>query len=151
VPVPPWQPTTEEDRHLQEAAIRRIQVRRNIEAAMKLQTYSNAGTAPETMLRFLAAATDVNWGGKVHGGTVMRWIDEVAYVCGVGWSGTECVAVYAGGVRLTTHCLSVFVALDGSRQARPVRRWEPRSDEDLALEKHALQLMEVRGNAPPWN
>jgi hypothetical protein len=39
VPVPPWQPTTKEDGHLQEAAIRRIQVRRNIEAAMKLQTY----------------------------------------------------------------------------------------------------------------
>ena len=93
VPVPPWQPATDEDKHLQEAAIRRIQVRRDIEAAMKLQTYSDAGTAPETSLRFLAAPTDVNWGGKVHGGTVMRWIDEAAYVCGVGWSRTECVAV----------------------------------------------------------
>ena len=51
---------------------------------------------------------------------------------------------------LTTHCLIVFVALDESRQPRPVPRWEPRSDEDLALEKHARQLIELRGNAPPW-
>jgi acyl-CoA hydrolase len=99
VPVPIWQPTTEEDKRLQQGAIGRIQVRADIEAAMKLQTYSTAGTAPETTLRFLAAPTDVNWGGTVHGGTVMRWIDEAAYVCSVGWSGTECVAVYAGGVR----------------------------------------------------
>ena len=32
----------------------------------------------ERTLRFLAAPSDVNWGGKVHGGTVMRWIDEAA-------------------------------------------------------------------------
>ena len=31
---------------------------------------------PREVLRFLAAPTDVNWGGKVHGGNVMRWIDE---------------------------------------------------------------------------
>ena len=36
---------------------------------------------------------------------------------------------------LTTHCLIVFVALDESRQPKPVPRWEPQSDEDLALEK----------------
>jgi acyl-CoA hydrolase len=41
----------------------------------------------------------VNWGGKVHGGTVMRWIDEAAYVCAVGWNGGRAIAVYAGGVR----------------------------------------------------
>ena len=58
----------------------------NIEAAMAEQTYTAAGTAPQTTLRFLAAPTDVNWGGKTHGGTVMRWIDEAAYVCAAGWS-----------------------------------------------------------------
>jgi acyl-CoA hydrolase len=99
VQVPSWQPATDDEKRLQEGAIRRIQVRAEIEAAMKRQTYSEAGTAAESTLRFLAAPTDVNWGGKVHGGTVMRWIDEAAYVCGVGWSRTECIAVYAGGVR----------------------------------------------------
>ena len=39
---------------------------------MNLQTYSDAGTAPEPTLRLLAAPTDVNCGDKVHGGTVMR-------------------------------------------------------------------------------
>ncbi|MBA8959312.1 acyl-CoA hydrolase [Rhodococcus percolatus] len=33
------------------------------------------------------APTDVNWGGKTHGGTVMRWIDEAAYLCGTSWNG----------------------------------------------------------------
>ena len=52
----------------------------NIENAMAEQTYTDAGhRAPAMTLRFLAAPTDVNWGGKAHGGTVMRWIDEAAF------------------------------------------------------------------------
>ena len=52
------------------------------------------------VLRFLAAPTDVNWGGKVHGGIVMRWIDEAAHVLATRWTGSAAnVAVYAGGVR----------------------------------------------------
>ena len=30
----------------------------------------------ELTLRFLAEPTDVNFGGKVHGGMVMKWIDQ---------------------------------------------------------------------------
>ena len=30
-------------------------------------------------LRFLAEPGDVNFGGKVHGGAVMKWIDLAAY------------------------------------------------------------------------
>ena len=66
---------------------------------MKEQSYTEAGTALERTLRFLAAPSDVNWGGKVHGGTVMRWIDEAAYVCAAGWNRGPTIAVYAGGVR----------------------------------------------------
>jgi 4-hydroxybenzoyl-CoA thioesterase len=192
VPVPTWQPATDDDRRLQDGAVRRVGVRADIEAAMGRQTYSADGTAPETALRFLAAPTDVNWGGKVHGGTVMRWIDEAAYVCGVGWSRTECIAVYAGGVRfyrplqigsiveirarllhtgrtslhisvhvrsgdpktgeldLTTHCLIVFVALDDAGRPTAVPKWEPRSDEDVALDRHARHLVELRTGAPEW-
>ena len=50
-------------------------------------------------LRFLAQPADVNFGGKVHGGTVMRWIDQAGYACAVGWSGHYCVTIYVGGIR----------------------------------------------------
>ncbi|MBV9864743.1 MAG: acyl-CoA thioesterase [Abitibacteriaceae bacterium] len=50
-------------------------------------------------LRFLAEPTDINFGGKVHGGAVMKWIDQAGYACAVGWSGQYCVTVYVGGIR----------------------------------------------------
>lgn len=50
-------------------------------------------------LRFLAEPTDVNFGGKVHGGAVMKWIDQAGYACAVGWSGHYSVTVYIGGIR----------------------------------------------------
>lgn len=98
-PVPAWRARSQQEQRRQAWTVARIAVRADIEAAMAGQSYSTAGTAPESVLRFLAAPTDVNWGGKVHGGTVMRWIDEAAYVCAVGWSGGGAIAVYAGGVR----------------------------------------------------
>jgi acyl-CoA hydrolase len=53
----------------------------------------------EISLRMLAEPHDVNFGGKVHGGTVMKWIDQAGYTCAVGWSGMYCVTVYVGGIR----------------------------------------------------
>ena len=53
----------------------------------------------ETTLRFLAEPTDMNFGGKVHGGAVMKWIDQAGYACAVGWSGHYCVTLYVGGIR----------------------------------------------------
>lgn len=53
----------------------------------------------EMTLRFLAEPSEVNFGGKVHGGTVMKWIDQAGYACAVGWSGQYCVTVYVGGIR----------------------------------------------------
>lgn len=50
-------------------------------------------------LRFLAEPQDVNFGGKVHGGAVMKWIDLAAYACAAGWSGRYCITAYAGGIR----------------------------------------------------
>ena len=64
------------------------------------QVYTAAGTAPRVVMRFLAAPTDVNWGGKVHGGIVMRWIDEAAHVLATQWTGSDRnVAIFTGGVR----------------------------------------------------
>lgn len=53
----------------------------------------------ELTLRFLAEPTDVNFGGKVHGGAVMKWIDQAGYACAAGWTGQYCVTVYVGGIR----------------------------------------------------
>lgn len=50
-------------------------------------------------LRFLAEPSDVNFGGKVHGGAVMKWIDQAGFTCAANWSGQYCVTVYVGGIR----------------------------------------------------
>ena len=50
-------------------------------------------------MRFLAEPTDVNFGGKVHGGAVMKWIDQAAYGAAVGWCGRYAVTVAVGGIR----------------------------------------------------
>ena len=49
-------------------------------------------------LRFLAEPQHVNFGGKVHGGQVMKWIDQAAYACASGWCGCYCVTAYVGGI-----------------------------------------------------
>ncbi len=98
--IPAWEPDTDDERAHKASALRHIELRKNIETAMAEQVYSEEGTAPRIVLRFLAAPTDVNWGGKVHGGIVMRWIDEAAHVLATRWTGRDStVAVYTGGVR----------------------------------------------------
>jgi len=49
--------------------------------------------------RFLAEPTDVNFGGKVHGGMVMKWIDQASYACAAQWSKHYCVTVSANAIR----------------------------------------------------
>ena len=53
----------------------------------------------ELTLQFLAEPADVNFGGKVHGGMVMKWIDQAGYAAAVGWSGQYCVTVAVGGIQ----------------------------------------------------
>ncbi|HET7479511.1 MAG TPA: acyl-CoA thioesterase [Rubrobacteraceae bacterium] len=140
----------------------------------------------EVTMRFLAQPTDINFGGKVHGGAVMKWIDQAGYACAVGWSGQYCVTVYVGGIRFyrpirignvvevrarlahtgrtsmhvvvdvgasdprdrrrteTTHCVIVFVAVDDEGNPVEVARWRPETEEDAALERYAIKLMELR-------
>ncbi len=140
----------------------------------------------ETTLRFLAEPTDMNFGGKVHGGAVMKWIDQAGYACAVGWSGRYCVTLYVGGIRFyqpilignmvevrarviytgrtsmhvavdvsagdprdgqfrgTTHCIIVFVAVDEEGRPVAVTPWEPRTEEEKAMERYAVRLMELR-------
>jgi acyl-CoA hydrolase len=137
-------------------------------------------------LRFLAEPVDVNYCGKVHGGVVMKWIDQTGYAAALGWSGQYSVTIAVGGIRfvapirigdlvtvsaklvhtgtssmhfavdvtardplqcsteerLCTHCLIVFVALDGiDGKPTPVPPWTPQTDEDRRLSNYATQVM----------
>ena len=58
-----------------------------------------SGQQRDVTFRFLAQPTDVNFGGKVHGGMVMKWIDQAGYAGAVGWSGAYCVTVAVGGIQ----------------------------------------------------
>lgn len=49
--------------------------------------------------QFISEPSDVNFGGKVHGGAVMKWIDQTAYTCARNWAESYCVTVYVGGIR----------------------------------------------------
>ena len=161
-PVPQLVVEDEHDREWQESAVRRIALRSEIADAMAAQTYSEAGTAPRVVLRFLAAPTDVNWGGKVHGGIVMRWIDEAAHVLATQWTGSAAnVAVYAGGVRFYRplrigHVVEVEarLLLTGTSSMHisvHVRSGDPATGE-LALTTHSLIVfvpLDDDGNAVP--
>ncbi|MEB3032408.1 acyl-CoA thioesterase [[Mycobacterium] nativiensis] len=99
VGVPAFTPQTESDRRLQLAAQHRASMRADIDDALAAQEYSDDSSAPCAVLRFLAAPTDVNWGGKVHGGKVMRWIDEAAFLCAAQWTGGDVIASRINGIR----------------------------------------------------
>ncbi len=49
--------------------------------------------------QFITEPMDVNFGGNVHGGAVMKWMDQAAYACAASWAGGYCVTVYVGGIR----------------------------------------------------
>lgn len=49
--------------------------------------------------QFISEPTDVNFGGKVHGGAVMKWIDQTAFACASSWAEGYCVTIYVGGIR----------------------------------------------------
>lgn len=53
----------------------------------------------KTTFQFISEPADVNYGGNVHGGSVMKWIDQAGYACASSWSSSYCVTVYVGGIR----------------------------------------------------
>ncbi|GAA5228815.1 acyl-CoA thioesterase [Paeniglutamicibacter antarcticus] len=96
--VPHFEPADDETAQLAQGAADRIGGRAEIRDAMRAQEYTDVGTLQRETFRFLAAPSDVNWGGNAHGGIVMRWIDEVARACAMAWCGKDAVAVYSGGI-----------------------------------------------------
>lgn len=63
------------------------------------------GRQHQVTFRFLAQPTDVNFGGKVHGGMAMKWIDQAGYACAVGWSGAYCVTASVSGIQFVAPIL----------------------------------------------
>ena len=87
----------------------------------------------DVTLRFLAEPQDVNFGGKVHGGAVLKWIDLAAYACAAGWSGKYCVTAYAGGIRFVS---PIHVGNLVEVSAKVV--YTGRSSMHIAIQVHAM-------------
>ena len=98
-----------------------------------------SGRQRELTMRFLAEPTDVNYGGKVHGGQVMKWIDQAGYAAAVGWSGKYSVTVAVGGIRfvapirisdlVTVDTVLVYTGTSSMHFAVDVRARDPRAAE----------------------
>jgi len=56
-------------------------------------------TSHKISFQFISEPSDINFGGKVHGGVVMKWLDQAAYTCARTYAETYCVTVYVGGIR----------------------------------------------------
>ncbi len=97
-PVRRWTPKSSLECALEANALARVAVRQQIRRAMDDEVYSDEGTTPRVVLRVLALPGVANFGGKVHGGTVLRWINEAAYACAASWTSTRARAVYSGGI-----------------------------------------------------
>ena len=130
-----------------------------------------SGSQRDVTFRFLAEPTDVNFGGKVHGGAVMKWIDQAGYACAAGWAGRYCVTVYVGGIQFErpiqvgqivevhaqivhTGSTSMHVAVDvaardatadgAERTTVAVPAYTPQNDEERELSSYAQRMMLMR-------
>jgi acyl-CoA hydrolase len=50
-------------------------------------------------LRFLVETANISPGGRVHGGTVMKWMSEAGFACATRWAEQPCQLVYASSIR----------------------------------------------------
>ena len=99
VAVPPWTPVTMLELQREHQARVRIRTRQQIEDAIAAEVYTAAGTAPRITRHILASRTDVHRDGAVHGGRVIRWIDEAANACAADWSGVPGLTSYVAAIR----------------------------------------------------
>lgn len=107
-----------------------------------------SGHQRELTMRFLAEPSDVNYGGKVHGGIVMKWIDQAGYAAAVGWSGRYSVTVAVGGIRfvapigisdlVTIKATLVYTGTSSMHFAVDVRARNPMSEHPGRLCTHCV-------------
>ncbi|WP_249354207.1 acyl-CoA thioesterase [Microbacterium sp. 2FI] len=170
-PVPAWTPVSRSDRKLADAALDRMAARAEIKRLMLDEEYSDDSAAPRTTLRFLVPPGVVNFGGKAHGGTVMRWIDEAAYACAVGWAGASpladhAIGVYSGGIHFLAPVrigevveVDARIILTGPHSmhvSTRVSTADPRTPTVLTVATQCLSVFVVPGAdgvalpVPPW-
>ncbi len=99
VAVRQWTPVTMLELQREHQARVRIRTRKQVEDAIAAQIYTAAGTGPRTTRHILVSRADVHRDGAVHGGRVMRWIDEAANTCAADWSGVAGLTSYVAAIR----------------------------------------------------
>ena len=125
-----------------------------------------SGQQRELTMRFLSEPADVNYGGKVHGGVVMKWIDQAGYAAAVGWSGRYSVTVAVGGIRfvapigisdlVTIKATLVYTGTSSMHFAVDVRARNPMSGDAGRLCTHCVIVFVALDDAgkpvqvPPW-
>ncbi|MEU1971419.1 hotdog domain-containing protein [Microbacterium sp. NPDC019599] len=169
--VPVWTPVSRSDRKLAAAALDRIPSRTEIKSLMLGEDYGAPTEAPSVTMRFLVPPGVVNWGGKAHGGTVMRWIDEAAYACAASWArdgdaASAAVAVYSGGIHffapvrigdlVEVEARIVYTSAHSMHVSIRVSSADPRMPHDLTLTTQCLSVFVVPGEdgvaspVPQW-
>jgi len=109
--------------------------------------------------RFLAEPTDVNFGGKVHGGMVMKWIDQASYACAAQWSKRYCVTVSANGIRfirpiLVGQMISVTARIVHTGKTSMhiyvvVRAGDPKDDKTVVTNRCFITFMAIDESGYP--
>lgn len=107
-------------------------------------------------LRFLTEPTDINFGGKVHGGQAMKWIDHAGYSCAVNWSGCYCVTAYVGGIQflapinvgdlVTLHAELMHTGRSSMHISVSVRARDPRQRNDRLTTHCILVFVAIDDN-----
>ncbi|HSC74403.1 MAG TPA: hotdog domain-containing protein, partial [Gaiellaceae bacterium] len=158
--VPAWRPESRSDHKLAAAALDRIASRGEIKRLMLDEDYGAPTDAPRVTLRFLVPPGVVNWGGKAHGGTVMRWIDEAAYACAASWTrdgdaASEAIAVYSGGIHffapvrigdlVEVEARIIHTSAHSIHLSIRVSTADPRTPHDLTLTTQCLCVFVVPG------
>jgi len=161
--VPMWEARTRSDVKLAEGALERIPARSEIKKRMLEQVYTDESTAPRVKMRFLVPPGVVNWGGKAHGGTVMRWIDEAAYAVAASWTkdgdgdGSHAVAVYSGGIHffapvrigdlVEIDARLIHTSAHSMHISIQVLRADPRAADERVLTTQCMSIFAVPGQA----
>lgn len=117
------------------------------------------GEQRETTLRFLAQPTDVNFGGKVYGGMVMKWIDQAGYACAVAWSGRYCVTAAVGGIQfvkpihigdmINVHCQLIYTGTTSMHFCVDVMARNLKSGESVLATHCVIVMVATDDNGRP--